>query len=93
MGYKKERFKIFVRLSLHHFIGNSITEKQFEKYIEKNRSKFDNDEDAAKIIKHFKKEVFPLGKDTILWMLQNFHRDEINFYSKFKEMKKLKTNI
>jgi hypothetical protein len=62
----------------------------FEKYIMQQKTKKQlTGKEATDIIKHFKKEIYPLDNKTIVWMWKNLGREEVNFYTKFKEIKKL----
>jgi len=65
--------------------------EEFEEWINKSVDKPDQitKEEAVAIIKHFRKEIFPLDRETIMWMYKNLQKDDINFYTRFKEMKNL----
>jgi len=44
-------------------------------------------------IKHFKKEIYPLDKKLVEWVVDTFGHEQINLYTKIKELKKLGIDI
>jgi hypothetical protein len=66
--------------------------EEFEEWINRSADKPDQytKEEAVAAIKHFRKEIFPLEIETITWMWRNLKQDDINYYTRFKEMEKLK---
>lgn len=88
MGYKRERHRNLTRVILYRYLDTKSNDK-FEAYINKNVGADMTSDEAAALIKHFRKEIYPVDKTIISWMMVNLNKNEIKFHSKFKEMKKL----
>ena len=98
MTFLKIRFINLVRLSLYRYLDSKITKtnNDFCNYIKESVGKESiglTKKESEKILKHFEKEIFPLNKDIINWLMINLRKDEINFKTKLKEITKIcKTN-
>ena len=87
MSYKKERIEICIRLALYHYFF-SKTIKGFENFMRKHKNL--EKWEIEGVLKHFKKEVYPVDKKIIKWMLSIGRDININFYSNLKKWNKIK---
>jgi len=93
---RKELGDSLVILSLYKYLdfcksNKKFNFKEFEKFINIKVGDGENQlskQESDYIKKHFKKEIFPLDMKIIVWMNNNLNKD-INFYTRFKEIKKL----
>lgn len=86
-SYKKQRIEMCSRLALHYYFNDTNTIAEFEALITgsgKNLEKFEKEG----ILKHFKKEVYPVDKKIAEWMWGLGSKIDINFHSQIKKLKK-----
>jgi len=83
----KWRVEICIRLCLHYYF-ESKTNEEFEKRVIKSMGRHEKEERPL-VLKHFKKEIYPVDKKVAYWMWGFGREINLNFYTKYKELKKL----
>jgi hypothetical protein len=88
MSYRKDRKILIVRLIIGNYLAKGRT--SFERYVRTSvRSGDLSEQEAADVLKHFEREVYPVENDMLLWMLANLRKDDIKFYTKLKQLRKM----
>lgn len=88
---RKEHLKHLLNLMVFRYIEWNISKTEFESRLSKAvRDKSLTSQEVLAVKKHFEKEVYPVDKKVIVWMLNNWPRSSnVNFKSNVNQFKKI----
>ena len=88
---KKDHLKHLLYLMVVRYIDWNISKTEFESRLDKAvRDKSLTPQEVRAVKKHFNKEVYPVDKKAVVWMLNNWAGSHnVNFKSNLKQFKKI----
>ncbi len=81
---------VYICIHRYLYTYNSLTKEEFEKYLLGGKDEGITDRDRRCLLKHFRKEIFPLTKEQVEWFYNNISTKNVCYCQIAQELKALK---